>query len=205
MPNGRFLDLFSGSGSVSDTAAAQGYSVRSLDANPKLADRVSYPQDILSFDYKKELSEWIPDVVWASPPCTEYSIAKTNAPRDIPGANRIVKRTLEIIAWLLTKNPKLLWIVENPQTGLLKNQPFMRDIPYVDADYCCYGFPYRKRTRFWTNGNAKRLKLCPGPGKCKQMDGNRHILNVGNHHHTQAIRLNDKYRVPQRLVKALLQ
>ena len=27
----------------------------------------------------------------------------------------------------------------------------MWGIPYQDVDYCCYGMPYRKRTRLWNN------------------------------------------------------
>ena len=42
-------------------------------------------------------------------------------------------------------------MIENPQTGLLKEQDFMQGIPYSDVDYCKYGMPYRKRTRIWNN------------------------------------------------------
>ena len=45
-------------------------------------------------------------------------------------------------------------ILENPQTGLLKEQPFiiiMHGLPYQDIDYCKYGMPYGKRTRLWNN------------------------------------------------------
>ena len=42
-------------------------------------------------------------------------------------------------------------MIENPQSGLLKNQYFMKEIPYDDVDYCKYGMPYRKRTRIWNN------------------------------------------------------
>ena len=45
------------------------------------------------------------DVVWASPPCTEYSCAKTVGIRDLAGADRIVERALEIINYF---NPKIL-------------------------------------------------------------------------------------------------
>ena len=40
------------------------------------------------------------DVVWASPPCTEYSVAKTVGERKIEDANEIVIMTLEIIEYL---------------------------------------------------------------------------------------------------------
>jgi site-specific DNA-cytosine methylase len=32
------------------------------------------------------------DVIWASPPCTEYSRALTTRERDIEGANEIVEK-----------------------------------------------------------------------------------------------------------------
>jgi hypothetical protein len=67
--------------------------------------------------------------------------------RKLELANSIVQRTLEIIDYLQPK----YYIIENPQTGLLKHQPFMQDRPYNDLDYCRYGMPYRKRTRLWNN------------------------------------------------------
>ncbi|MFM7984633.1 MAG: hypothetical protein ACKPKO_35450, partial [Candidatus Fonsibacter sp.] len=42
-------------------------------------------------------------------------------------------------------------IIENPQTGKLKEQEFMTELPFKDVDYCKYGMPYRKRTRLWNN------------------------------------------------------
>ena len=137
----KLLELFSGTGSVGKVAKLLGYDVVSLDI--KNADITS---DILTWDYKQYEVEHF-DVIHASPPCTEYSIAKTVGERDLETANEIVLKTLEIIEYL---NPKY-YIIENPQTGLLKNQWFMYGIPYQDIDYCKYGFPYRKRTRIWTN------------------------------------------------------
>ena len=74
------------------------------------------------------------DVIWASCPCTEFSRALTTRKRNISAANQIVLRTLEIIEYL---NPDY-YIIENPQTGLLKEQPFMYGIPYKDTDNCIY-------------------------------------------------------------------
>jgi len=52
------------------------------------------------------------DFIWASPPCTEYSIARTTAktPRNFALADAIVARTLEIINHLKPKG----WMMENP-------------------------------------------------------------------------------------------
>ena len=40
----------------------------------------------------------------------------------------------------------LMWVIENPATGLLKTRPFMERLPWVDVTYCMYGTPYRKTT-----------------------------------------------------------
>ena len=106
----RLLELFSGTKSVSKVAETFGFDVISLDL--KKAD---INCDILDWDYTIYQSGYF-DVVWASPPCTEYSIAKSTGIRNIEYANKIVLRTIDIIKYF---NPKY-YIIENPQTGLLK-------------------------------------------------------------------------------------
>ena len=166
----KLLELFSGTKSVGKVAEQLGYDVVSLDL--KDAD---INCDILEWDYKVYATGYF-DVIWASPPCTEYSRAKTTGVRKIDEANRIVLRTLEIIEYF---NPKY-FVIENPQTGLLKEQPFMYGMSYTDIDYCKYGMPYRKRTRLWNNV----LNWIPKP-LCKKDCGNM----VGNKHKAVAQRM----------------
>jgi site-specific DNA-cytosine methylase len=159
----KLLELFSGTKSVGKVAEKLGYEVVSLDL--KDAD---INCDILNWEYTVYPSGYF-DVIWASPPCTEYSRAKTTGVRKLDHANEIVLRTLDIIKYY---NPKH-YIIENPQTGLLKNQSFMNDLPYVDIDYCKYGMPYRKRTRLWNNVDQWSPKpLCKKD--CGSMNGNKH-------------------------------
>ena len=106
----KLLELFSGTGSVGKVAKTLGWEVVSLDL--KNAD---INEDILTWDYKKYEPNYF-DFIWASPPCTEYSMAKTTAPRNIPKANEVVVRTLDIINYLCPT----YFVLESPQTGYLK-------------------------------------------------------------------------------------
>ena len=67
------------------------------------------------------------EFIWASPPCMEYSRAKTVGVRNIDYANKIVLKTIETIHYFCPK----IWFIENPQTGLLKQQPFMQEFNLV--------------------------------------------------------------------------
>ncbi len=52
--------------------------------------------------------------------------------RDLQHADGIALKTLEILQYF---QPEILWI-ENPRGGMLKDRSFMKDIPYIDVDYC---------------------------------------------------------------------
>ena len=197
----KLLELFSGTGSVGMVAKDFGYDVVSLDLKGALINI-----DILDWNYK-DYEKGHFDFIWASPPCVEYSIAKQTGVRKIEEANRIVKKTIEIIRYF---EPKY-WFIENPQTGLLKKQEFMNEFDFNDVDYCKYGMPYRKRTRLWNNLNSWNSRpLCKKD--CGQMEGNRHKETAqrapsGKKQYWKEnytlFKQTDLYRIPEELIKEI--
>ena len=155
----RLLELFSGTGRLGACFTSHGFEVVSIDClaacNPTLV------ADILTFDYTMLGGTF--DVVWASCPCQMYSIARSCAktPRDLEGADALVRRALEIIDWV---KPRVFFL-ENPATGLLKTRDVVAGLKWFDIDYCQFGpppggAPYRKRTRIWTNVDVQAPRLC---------------------------------------------
>ena len=194
----KLLELFSGTGSVGRVAREYGFSVISLDLK-----NANINEDILQWDYKKFDKDF--DIIWSSPPCTEYSRAKTTGVRNIDYANNIVRKTIEIINYF---QPRIFFI-ENPQTGLLKKQDFMKDFDYYDVDYCKYGFEYRKRTRIWTNLKSwKPRPLCKKD--CNGIIGNRHKETAqrlpckGRWDEQRKKTQDELYRIPEELIYDIL-
>ena len=181
----KLLELFSGTGSVGKVARPLGYEVVSLDL--KNAD---INCDIMTWDYRQfKPGEF--DIIWASPPCTSFSImqrmhmeAEAWEARIQREGLPILRRTQEIIDYFKPK----LWFIENPQTGRMKE---FLDLPFYDVDYCMYSdWGYRKRTRVWTNKEGFHPLLCD--------------KTCGTHVSVKILSLNDRYRIPPNLIESLL-
>ena len=199
----KLLELFSGTGSVGKVFKESGWTVVSLDRDMD----ADIKTDIMDWDYKAMFEPGSFDVLWTSPPCTEYSVAKTVGVRKITEANQVVQRTLDIIDYFQPK----FWFLENPQTGMLKSQPMMQDKPFTDVDYCRYGMPYRKRTRIWNNlTNWTSQPLCKRD--CDSMLDNkkRHkqIAQRGpaanDQDGRQCWRQDELYRIPAPLIQEIV-
>ena len=118
----RILELFSGTGSIGEAYKEGAWEVVSLDVVKTNMPTICC--DIMFWDYKLYPPGYF-DAIWASPVCTHYSCARTNAktPRNFEWADGLVLKTLEIIEYF---NPPV-WYIENPQSGLLKTRPFMEN------------------------------------------------------------------------------
>ena len=150
----RLLNLFSGTDSVATPWREKKHECISVDIDPRYHPEIC--EDILQLSYCK-LD--IPDVIWASPPCTSYSKAHRKGVRNLDLADAIVKQTLTIIEYLQPN----YWYIENPSDGgLLQHRDFMQSLICYKhtCSYCKYGFDYRKTTNIWTNKQNLELKMC---------------------------------------------
>ena len=139
----RMLDLFTGTGSVGEVFREHGYEVTSLDKNKR--DRPTIVTDIMKWKYWEYPPGYF-HTIFAGVPCAEFSQAKTVQVRDLEKADKLVRKTLEIIRYLEPER----WYIENPRTGKLKERECMQGIPYVDVDYCQFSnWGYQKPTRIW--------------------------------------------------------
>ena len=104
------LDLFSGTGSVGSRFVDQGYEVVSVDI--RASEHPTVCVDVLRWKFNEYPPGYF-DVIAAGPPCGDYSLAKNLRPRQFHYADRLVRKTVEIIRYF---KPRLWWI-ENPRTG----------------------------------------------------------------------------------------
>jgi hypothetical protein len=204
----RCLELFSGTGSIGRAFERLGWEVVSLDINPEFTP--THVADILSWNHHVYKRDYF-DFVWASPVCTQYSIARTTGPpRDLLSADRLVERALLIMSYFGSGEKACHWAFENPQSGLLKTRSIVAGLPFFDTSYCRYDYQYRKTTRIWSSLALCLRKPCSPSDPCSAMVGKRHPMtaqqgrrgsdpNDGNNRCSQR----ELYRIPDGLCDAI--
>lgn len=169
----KILELFAGSRSFSKNAEKiGGYDVFTSDIEP--FEKIDYVTNILDFDVN--VVPFKPDIIWASPPCTGFSVAAIGYHWD-GGKNaykpktetaklgiEIVKKTIEIINHFKPK----YWYIENPR-GVLRKLDFMQELHRKTVTYCQYGDNRMKPTDIWTNNIAWNPKpMCKNGDLCHE-------------------------------------
>lgn len=166
----RVLDLYAGTGSATQAFRDHGHDVVGVELDPAFDAELTLDVRSLADNPKSVLAlhvdpEWRPDVVWASPPCTAFTMAgKTDRwihnPNDSPDplygprtpaseeareGCALVLAALDVIDAL---DPDYWWM-ENPAAGLLTLK-FMEPVPGPEiVTYCQYGDDRMKPTALW--------------------------------------------------------
>ena len=158
--------MFSGTGSIDRAFERLGWTVVSVDICAKW--KPTLVVDILQWDYTVFPRDYF-QFVWASPVCTQYSVAKTVGVRDLEGADRLVSKALQIISYFGCN-----WAMGNPQSGLLKSRAVVKGLPFFDTSYCKFSYSYRKNMRIWSSLSLSLHQPCTLRNPCSAMIGRRH-------------------------------
>lgn len=167
----KLLELFAGTRSIGRVFEKAGWETYSVEWDRKFKD-ISLYKDISTLTAAEviELCGGRPDVIWASPDCSSYSVAAISYHREKVGdtlrpkteyaqfCDRTNKHVLDLIEEL---SPRYFFI-ENPRAGLRK-MDFMREregdfMTRYTVTYCQYGDFRMKPTDIWTNHPDPQFK-----------------------------------------------
>lgn len=214
----RIVDLFSGLHSWTKPwqhLDSSQYDIRifSIDNNPGYAEHTTKIGDLLELKYG-EICDHLgghPDIFYASPPCTTFSIASCGVhwnppkPNDerVPKSERAViglkllHHTIALIKRGLSHNINMVYYLENPR-GLMRKMEIMKPLPRHTVWYCTYGDNRAKPTDIWTNSDRfKPRPVC----KAGNQDCHHEKAPRGSKTGTQNNKLNNALRslIPSRL------
>ena len=172
----KVLELFAGTRSIGKAFELKGHEVFSVDWDRRF-ENINLYADISILTAEEIINKFgKPDVIWASPDCTSYSIAAISHHRKKNSetgnldpvsdyakfCDRCNNHVINLIAQLKPK----YWFIENPRGGLRKMN-FMRGLPRYTVTYCQYGDSRMKPTDIWTNHpNPDFLPMCKNGDPC---------------------------------------
>ena len=173
----KVLELFAGTRSIGKAFEEKGHEVFSVEWDRSF-ENIDLYKDIYELSAKEILNKFgKPDVIWASPDCSSYSIAAIShhRKREENGnlapvseyakfCDRVNQHTLNLI---MTLSPKY-WFIENPRGGMRK-MDFMHGLPRYTVTYCQYGDTRMKPTDIWTNHPDPNFKpVCKNGDPCHE-------------------------------------
>tara|TARA_R110002020_G_scaffold15995_1_gene56774 strand:- start:2686 stop:3321 length:636 start_codon:yes stop_codon:yes gene_type:complete len=152
----KVLELFAGSCSFSNVAKARGHETFTVDYIQY--GKIDLVEDLFNVSFGD--IPFKPDIIWASPPCTTFSIASCSKHWTAPDkyGNREPKTEaahdglllLEQTIWLMNEIQPKYYLIENPR-GLMRKMPKVEHLSRTTVTYCQYGDTRMKPTDLWTN------------------------------------------------------
>ena len=168
--------MFAGTRSIGKAFEARGHEVYSVEWNKEF-ENIDLYDDIMNVTAEQIIRDFgHPDVIWASPDCTTFSVAAISHHRRknpetgnldpisdyAKFCDKVDQHVLDLIREL---NPTY-YFIENPRGGMRK-MTWMKDIPRYTVTYCQYGDTRMKPTDIWTNHpNPKFKPPCHNGDSC---------------------------------------
>jgi hypothetical protein len=175
----KVLELFAGTRSISKAFEKRGHETFSIEWN-KDFENISLYADINNVTVKDiiKLCGGVPDVIWASPDCTTYSIAaishhrkKNEETENLDAVSDYAKfcdKTNKHVLDLIQELKPKYYFIENPRGGLRK-MDFMKGLYRYTVTYCQYGDNRMKPTDIWTNHPNPQFKpVCKNGDSCHE-------------------------------------
>lgn len=204
----KILELFAGTRSVGRVFESAGHEVFSVEWDKK-HQNIDWYTDIGKISAGEILEKFgKPDVIWASPDCSSYSIAAISHHRKKESdgnlapvsdyakfCDEVNQHVLRLIEEL---NPKY-WFIENPRGGMRKMN-FMKGLPRYTVTYCQYGDTRMKPTDIWTNHPNPEFKpMCKNGAPCHAS------APRGSRTGTQGLKGSiERSRIPEKLCKHIV-
>ena len=173
----KVLDLFCGTKSISNAFEARGHEVFTVDWEKGFSPTLCADIGTLTADDIIKLCGGVPDVIWASPDCTSYSIAAISHHRvrehdgNLAPKSEYAKKCDSINTHVLDLIKELkprYFFIENPRGGMRKMR-FMQHLPRYSVTYCQYGDKRMKPTDIWTNHPKPDFKpMCKNGDTCHE-------------------------------------
>ena len=168
--------MFAGTRSIGKAFEEKGHEVFSVEWN-KDFENIDLYKDISQLTAEEVIKLFgKPDVIWASPDCTSFSVAgishhrrKNKETGELDSISDYAKFCDEVnkhvIKLINELNPKY-YFIENPRGGMRK-MSYIKDLPRHTTTYCQYGDERMKPTDIWTNHpNPKFKPACKNGDPC---------------------------------------
>lgn len=219
----KVLELFAGTRSIGKAFERHGHEVFSVEWD-KDFENIDLYADIGQITAQDILEKFgHPDVIWASPDCATYSIARIRTHRlkneetgeldPISDYAKFCDAVNQHVLQLIKELKPKYWFIENPRGGLRKMK-WMQGLPRYTVTYCQYGDSRMKPTDIWTNHPRPQFKPpCKNGDPChmpsprgtnirKARRNGINFVNVGSTYFTRDPK--DRARIPKQLCEHIV-
>lgn len=174
----KVLELFAGTRSIGKAFEERGHQVFSVDWDRNF-ENINLYTDIKTLTAEDIIQKFgKPDVIWASPDCTTYSVAaiskhrqKNNETGSLDPISDYAKFCDEVnknVIKLIEELKPKYFFIENPRGGMRKME-WVQNIPRFTVTYCQYGDKRMKPTDIWTNHSDPQFKPpCKNGATCHE-------------------------------------